>query len=89
MVLRTCMAIGCTVEFPSQFWLYVSFYLPIPAGFHPVGEVEGKLPPQNTQLLPQKERERKRKGEGERERGRGGKCGCFGGYDILVHFKTC
>ena len=47
------------------------------AGFHPVGEVGGKLPPQNTQLPPQKEREkeekrkrRERERERERERGR-------------------
>ena len=39
-------------------------------GFHPVGEVGGKLPHQNTQLPPQKEGERKRKGEGEGERER-------------------
>ena len=55
-------------------------------GFHPVGEVEGKLPPQ-------KERERKRKGErereGEREERKSGKCVCFWHYDILDHFKTC
>ena len=34
------------------------------SGFHPVGEVGGKLPPQNTQLPPQKEREK----EGKRKR---------------------
>ena len=40
------------------------------SGFHPVGEVGGKLPPQNTQLPPQKEREKKKRGEGERKRER-------------------
>ena len=46
------------------------------AGFHPVGEVGGKLPPQNTQLPPQKEREKeekrkRREREGERKKERG------------------
>ena len=33
-----------------------------------MGEVGGKLPPQNTQLPPQKEREKEEKRERERER---------------------
>ena len=62
-------------------------------GFHPVGEVGGKLPHQNTQLPPQKEGERKRKGERERERERERegrekwKVCMFLCYDMLDHFK--
>ena len=37
----------------------------------------GKLPPQNTQLPPQKEREKEEKREGERERGGEGRGACI------------
>ena len=60
-----------------------------------MGEVGGKLPPQNTQLPPQKEREKKR-GKGEREKERevhgGGRGACIflsciasDQYSLLLH----
>ena len=51
------------------------------SGFHPVGEVEGKLPPQNTQLSPPKG-----KGKKEKERG-GGSVYIFGAMIYLITLR--
>ena len=52
------------------------------SGFHPVGEVGGKLPPPNTQLPPQKEREKEEKRK-RRERERGAWWGKGSVYNII------